>query len=46
MTADILALFKHISGANPASYLSLLFNSQPKWAEMVKSLDWRYFCAS
>ena len=34
-TAGILALFKHISGANPASYLSLLVNSQPKLAEMV-----------
>jgi len=30
-----LALFKHISGANPASYLSLLVNSQPKLAEIV-----------
>ena len=40
-TAGILPLFKHTSGANPASYLSLPVNSQLKLAEMVKSLDWK-----
>jgi len=39
MTAGILTLSKHDSGANPASYLSLLVNLQPKLAEMVKSSD-------
>ena len=36
MTAGILTLSKHDSGAN---YLSLLVNLQPKLAEMVKSSD-------
>ena len=39
MTSGILTLSKHNSGANPASYLSLLVNLQPKLAEMVKSSD-------
>ena len=39
MTADILTLSKHNSGANPASYLSLLVHLQPKLAEMVRSED-------
>ena len=42
-TAGILVLFKHISGDNPASYLSLVVNSQLRLAEMVKSLDWDIF---
>ena len=38
--------FDTISRANPASYLSLLVSSQLKRAEVVNSLDWRYFHAS
>ena len=38
--------FDTISGANLASYLILLVSSQLKLAEVVNSLDWRYFHAS
>jgi len=38
-TDGILTLFKHISEANPASYLSLLVNSQWKLAQMIMPFD-------
>ena len=40
MTAGILTLSKHDSGANPASYLSLLVNFQPKLAECNHANDY------
>ena len=48
MTTGILTLSKHNSGANPASYLSLLVNLQPKLQYFtlpglfhMESMEWR-----